>query len=541
MHQQSHASRKRLAAALAGIALLLGSVLALPSAPATADSTYLCSGYQACADQGYPHAGYRGNSATMYWQMYGGHNCTNYAAYRMVRSGMPNKRPWSGEGNASNWGVAMKHITDQTPTVGAIAWWKANVPGAGSSGHVAYVEQVVSSTTIVVSEDSWGGDFHWRTITKEGRGWPSGFIHFNDKVLAPTAPPSIVGTPKVGTPVTATQGTWNPAGNYAYQWAAGGVAVPGATASTFTPTAAVKGKKLSVTVTATKKGYAAGTASASTASVVAPGTMVNAEAPVISGTPQVDEVLQVSLGTWTPTPEIRRVRWFADGTEIPDATGWSLALTQALIDKRITARVSVKATAYETVAVTTAATAPVLAGVISTPTPFTLAGKAAYGKVLTVRPGTVDPVDATARYTWLRDGVAVAGANGPSYEIGAADVGHRLEARVDLARSSYRSLAVPLPAPGVVTTRATVTATAVGRPGRAVVRVRVRAPGVDAPTGEVTVLVGTRSVPAQVVGGRARVVVPGLTAGRKPVRVRFLGTEVVKPGKARTHVRVLRP
>ena len=30
---------------------------------------------------------------------------------------------------------------------------------------VAYVEQVVSDTEIIVSEDYWGGDFYWRRLS----------------------------------------------------------------------------------------------------------------------------------------------------------------------------------------------------------------------------------------------------------------------------------------------------------------------------------------------------------------------------------------
>ena len=44
-------------------------------------------------------AGYGAANATSYWRMYTGHNCTNYAAYRMVKSGMANVRPWSGRPN----------------------------------------------------------------------------------------------------------------------------------------------------------------------------------------------------------------------------------------------------------------------------------------------------------------------------------------------------------------------------------------------------------------------------------------------------------
>ena len=161
--------------------LLLGMVLALSATlvvtpTAGAASTILCKGYQGCRDAGMGNAGYAKNRSTMYWRMYAGHNCTNYAAYRMVRSGLPNVRPWEGSGNAHYWGYEMAGITDTTPRVGAIAWWRANTSGiAGSSGHIAYVEKVVSTDTIIVSQDSWGGDFSWARITRSGTSWPAGF------------------------------------------------------------------------------------------------------------------------------------------------------------------------------------------------------------------------------------------------------------------------------------------------------------------------------------------------------------------------------
>ncbi|MEI5672600.1 MULTISPECIES: CHAP domain-containing protein [unclassified Nocardioides] len=537
MHQQSQEPRRTRLAAVVGLLALLGGFLSLPAPPAVADSTYLCTGYAGCANAGYSHDGYRANRNTMYWRMYAGHNCTNYAAYRIVRSGLPNTRPWSGNGNASNWGVAMKSITDATPTVGAIAWWKANVPGAGSSGHVAYVEQVVSSTEIVISEDSWGGDFHWRRITKSGRGWPSGFIHFNDRVLAPTAPPTVVGTPKIGVTLTARQGTWKPAGSYAYQWSAGGAAIAGATKATYTPTAAVLRKALSVTVTATKKGYQPGKAVASTAAV-APGTMANTGRPVITGTPQLDEVLSVSLGTWQPAPVTKSVQWYADGVAIPGATAWTLPLTQDLVDKRVVARVAARATAYNAGAVMSLPTEPVLAGTIREVTPYTLTGTPAYGGALQVVPGTVEPADATVVHTWLRDGVPVPGVTGPVYPLRAEDVGKRISVRLDMTRRSFRSLSRTIPLASTVTTKPTMRVVADGRVRKAVVKVRMRAPGVTPFSGRVTLRIGSRAQVVRFVNGTARVVVPDLRPGVKWVRVAYEGTSVVKATKAKVKVRV---
>jgi hypothetical protein len=73
--------------------------------------------------------------------------------------------------------------------------------------------------------------------------------------------PTIRGTAKVGRTVTASAGTWSPKPDaYRYEWRIGGKVVKGATKATLKLTAAMKNKKLTVTVIAVKKGYADGKA-----------------------------------------------------------------------------------------------------------------------------------------------------------------------------------------------------------------------------------------------------------------------------------------
>lgn len=143
----------------------------------------LCTSFSPCKAAGYGNDGYDAVYRSSFWSQYGGHNCTNYVAYRMIRNGMSSTRPAAIRGNALNWGVALASQTNDSPTVGSVAWWDSSF---SSSGHVAYVERVVSSSEIYVSEDNWGGDFRWRKITRSGGRWPQGFIHLKD--VAPPAP-----------------------------------------------------------------------------------------------------------------------------------------------------------------------------------------------------------------------------------------------------------------------------------------------------------------------------------------------------------------
>ena len=174
--------------------VFLALLLALASAgllvgvqPAFADST-LCTGnaYSTCTGAGYTDHGYGANNGNMYWSMYSGHNCTNYAAYvEQTVNGAATPGP-NNLGNAYEWdnNASADGITvDTTPKPGSVAQWEANYHGADSSGHVAYVESVSSDgSTITISEDNFSsGPFQWKTITTSGN-WPSHFIHFKDLV-----------------------------------------------------------------------------------------------------------------------------------------------------------------------------------------------------------------------------------------------------------------------------------------------------------------------------------------------------------------------
>jgi hypothetical protein len=72
--------------------------------------------------------------------------------------------------------------------------------------------------------------------------------------------PAIKGTAKVGNKLTVSHGTWRPAAaKYSYSWKSGTkVVAHGAKATSYKLKSSDKGKKITVTVTATKTGYASG-------------------------------------------------------------------------------------------------------------------------------------------------------------------------------------------------------------------------------------------------------------------------------------------
>ena len=491
-------------------------------------SSYLCMGYEACRDAGMGNAGYAANSRTMYWRMYSGHNCTNYAAYRMVKSGLPNERPWSGGGNATYWGTSMPRITDNTPRVGAVAWWKANTGPAGSSGHVAYVERVVSADEIVISQDSWNGDFSWAVVTRSSGNWPSGFVHFNDKPLVNVGVPGITGTAKVGAVLTATSGAWRPtAVDVDYQWLADGQPIAGAVEPTLKLTRARLDQQVTVRATASQLGYPTATATSVPTEPVQPGQLRNTAAPAITGEAKVDSVLTLAPGTWTPAPELS-YQWFADGTPIPDATGTTLELGPDLVKRIITAEVTARREGYVAVTAAAAPTLPVAPGTFTIVTAPALQGSARLGETLTVDPGRFTPGDDTVQVDvqWLRDGLPV-DHSGSTYQITNLDLGSRIWAEVTLSRAGYTTTTLETPRSEVVKTDPRMRLV-VERGKRGLrVTVRLTAPGVTEVTGPVVVRFAGVAHEVTLRHGTAKLRLTDLPSGKRTMTVRYAGSDTV--------------
>ncbi|MFC6342838.1 CHAP domain-containing protein, partial [Nocardioides hankookensis] len=494
-----------------------------------ARSSYLCVGYKACGQAGMGSGGYAAVSDKMYWRMYSGHNCTNYAAYRMVHSGLPNQRPWSGGGNATYWGTSVPTITDRTPAVGAVAWWKANTGPAGSAGHVAYVEKVVDSDEIIISQDSWGGDFSWAVVTKASGNWPSGFIHFNDLKLVNKAAPVVSGVAKVGATLTASPGTWNPTdAKVSYQWFANGVAIPSATKSTLALSGSLLGDVIKVRTTAAKAGYAAKAATSAATSAVLPGVLSSTRAPVISGTLQVQHVLSLETGAWNVAPDSTSVQWYVDGQPIAGATVTKLRLTPDLAGRAISAAVVANRAYYDPITVWAPTTAAVAPGTLRTTRAPAVSGTAKPGQVLTVDPGAYRPTDATTTVQWLRDGQPVLNATGPTYQVTAVDLGAQISASVTVSRAGFTAMTLTTPhtAPVRVTPRIRVQQLR----GKHAVRltIRVTAPYVSPVDGTVVVRVqgGFRKV-VQLRHGVARVRIVGMPKAKRALSLSYRGNRTV--------------
>lgn len=569
---QHHAAPIRVLGALlavlvglvAGLLVMPGAEAAMPAevysaAPAsTGTMTVFCAGFAACNTAGLSNNGYKNHFNTMFWRMYSGSNCVNYVAYRMIQAGLPNTRPWSGTGNATNWGVAMSSITNRRPLVGSVAWWRSNAPGASADGHVAYVEAVISPTDIIVSESNWDGAFDWREVTT-GKDWPSGFIHFKDVALTASTAPAITGTAQVLAPLTVSTGKWTPAtpSSYSYQWLADGAPIPGATAPTFTPGVAQYGQTISVQVKAASAAYVGSTVVTAATAATAPGVLSSNGTPTIAPTKptdkvQVDHQLTATQPTFlaadgsTPAGLSLAVQWYANGQPIAGATSWTFTPGQPQIGKKLTVGVTASAPAFTDLTVTSAATTPVLGPPITVLQPGSISGTPTRGSSLTAELPVVDAPDMTATFQWLRDGTAIPGATAETYRLTTADVGHHISVELLMKADGYADTTYGLTSDAagaiapttIVTTTPKIGISTSVTGSRPTVTVTVTAPGVATAKGRLTVTIGPWTYTNPLRNGARSVLFPELKNGKRIIKVSYAGTTVIVPATATGSVRI---
>lgn len=168
---------------------------------------------------------------------------------------------------------------------------------------------------------------------------PSGSVAPGIFSAAPV--PTVTGTRKVGSVLTANPGIWGPAPlALRYQWFRSGVAVTGATAKGYVLTSADMNKLIAVRVTGVKEGYSSLTKASAATTAIAAGTLV-APVPTVTGTKRVGYMLTANPGTWTAGTTLR-YQWYRSGAAIAGATGKTYRLVTA--DRYDTMRVRIVGT-----------------------------------------------------------------------------------------------------------------------------------------------------------------------------------------------------
>ncbi|GAA5032893.1 hypothetical protein GCM10023258_32300 [Terrabacter aeriphilus] len=176
-------------------------------------------------------------------------------------------------------------------------------------------------------------------------------------LLTPSPTPKVTGTVRVGSRLTATAGTWGPAPvTLSYQWFRSGVAVRGATTSSYLLGTADLGKTVRVAVTGRRIAFATLTRTSASTAPVAPRALTASPVPRVSGTARVGRTLTASAGTWGPSPVTLSYQWYRAGVAVRGATARTYVLKSADVSRTFTVRVTGRKTGYATTTRASAAT-----------------------------------------------------------------------------------------------------------------------------------------------------------------------------------------
>ena len=259
-----------------------------------------------------------------------------------------------------------------------------------------------------------------------------------------TTVPAATGTLAVGHALTATEGSWSPAGiSYAYQWQRSlnkGVtwsSIVGATASTYTMVTADGNARIRVLVSATNGSGSATSVSAATAAI-APGIPADTIKPVITGSASRGSTLTAGLGTWNNVPTGVSYQWERSGngsnwTAISGATARTYTLGSADVGSVIEVLITASnAAGSATVASTTTASVKAMPPVATTAPK--LSGSTTVGGKLAATLGGWTGVGNTYAYQWqVSNGSSwanLAGATGSTLTLVSADAGHSIRVLV---------------------------------------------------------------------------------------------------------------
>lgn len=172
--------------------------------------------------------------------------------------------------------------------------------------------------------------------------------------LPTTTAPTLSSTVRVGVATRATVSGWTSGMTLSYQWKRNGKSISGATRSSYTPVAADRGQRLTVTVGGKRSGYVT-TSRTSSSRTVGYG-ILSLPTPKISGTRKVGATLTAVRGAGI-SGAAYSYQWYSQRTAISGATRSKRTLTWREGGDRITVKVTVRKPGYTTLSKTSSMTA----------------------------------------------------------------------------------------------------------------------------------------------------------------------------------------
>jgi hypothetical protein len=334
---------------------------------------------------------------------------------------------------------------DQTLTANAAGISDADGLGAFGYQWLRNGAAIVGATasTYTLGDADVGTQISVQVSYTDGYGTPESVISAQTAPVAnvndaPAGVPAVVGIATEDQTLTADTAGISDAdglGAFGYQWLRNGVAIGGATASTYTLGDADVGTQISMRVNYTD-GY--GTAETVTSAQTAPVANVNdapTGAPTISGTVTEDQTLTANTAGIADADGLGAFsyQWLRNGVAIGAATAGTYTLGDADVGTQISVQVTyTDGHGTSEGPLTSAPTAPV-ANVNDPATGVpAIVGIATEDQTLTADTTGIADIDGLGAfsYQWLRNGVVIGGATAATYTLGDADVGTQISVQV---------------------------------------------------------------------------------------------------------------
>jgi hypothetical protein len=305
----------------------------------------------------------------------------------------------------------------------------AAVPGATGNSYLLSSADLGVGISVTVTGTKPG----FSSVAKSS----SQFIVRANLVLTPI--PTVSGVPSPGNSLSVVPGVWDSGVLLSYQWLRNGAAVPDATGTSYVLTSADAGASFAVRVTGTKPG-APSIARLSLSVVIAavPKNMTLTPVPLISGFPKVGGSLQAVVGAWDSGVSLS-YQWLRNGVAVPGATLQIYQVTQADSGAAVTVSVSGTRLGFNSVTRVSASLGIAVNQIqVLTPIPQ-ITGVPLEGNSLSVIPGVWDS-GVSLSYQWMRNDVAVRGANGSNYVLSLGDRGARFGVTVTGSKAGFANV-----------------------------------------------------------------------------------------------------
>ena len=164
------------------------------------------------------------------------------------------------------------------------------------------------------------------------------------KTFSKVTTPTISGIATVGHTLTAKVAAWSPSASYRYQWYSNGKAISGKTGSTLKLTRYQAGTTVTVKVTGSRTGYFS--VAKLSAGKKVPLLTLHVGTSHLNGPTRVGGTLKVTPGASFPVATAKSYQWYANGKVVSGATASTYKLKSGDLGKRMTAKVTYRATGY---------------------------------------------------------------------------------------------------------------------------------------------------------------------------------------------------